>query len=265
MQQGSGNNKAVVTLAVGDDHLAEFMGFAKATWEPYCQRHGYDLIVLTEPIDGQADLDRTPIHWQKLLVGQMPGAERYDHMVWVDTDIVINHHLAPCIAGQLTGDRIGAIDASDEVHTRDEFGNLKTRYTALNTMFVAKSTGVPDDAKIAITRAGIEDLYGYFGFDIETPHFINTGVFVFNPARHNDFLLHIYNNSSDQRYMDTVFSYELIGNDMVEFVDRRFNMLWPIECARSYPFLFDPEFMVDNPETVRMCVNTAFRNSYFLH
>lgn len=265
MQKESGNNKAVVTLAVGDDHLAEFMALAKGTWEPYCRRHGYDLIVLTEPIDTQADTDVKPIHWQKLLVGQMPGAEKYEHMVWVDTDILINHHLAPCIASQLTEGRIGAVDASEEVHIIDEFGNLKTRYTALNTLFVAKSTGVAKDAKIAITRASIGDLYDYFGFNLDTPHFINTGVFVFNPVRHNDFLRRMYDNAPEQRYMDTVFSYELIKNNMVEFIDRRFNLLWPGECARNYPFLFDPGFLVENPGTVRMCVNTAFRNAFFLH
>ncbi|MCB2103005.1 MAG: hypothetical protein KDE22_19170, partial [Rhodobacterales bacterium] len=77
--------KALVTLAIGERYVADFVRDARAGWQAYADRHGYDLYVLTEPIDAKAT---RALHWQKLLVGLVPGIRDYDHVVWLDSDVI---------------------------------------------------------------------------------------------------------------------------------------------------------------------------------
>ena len=43
--------KAIVTMAVGEAYVQAFETHARPNWVRYADRHGYDLFVLTEPID----------------------------------------------------------------------------------------------------------------------------------------------------------------------------------------------------------------------
>ncbi len=261
----AGNDKAVVTLAVGDGYAANFMANVRPTWEPYCEKHGYDLILLTEPIDRDCDFSVKSVHWQKLLIGLLPQLKEYGHVVWMDGDIIINHAIAPCIVSGMSTDKIGVIDISDVFHRADNQFNLYARFLILNYLFVRTIDKATPNA--IITDGNLPAYYRKLGFEGQTERFINTGVLVFDPNRHGAFLAEVYAKYPSD-FMDlenTPLSYELQVNDRAEYLDRRFNLIWAQVAAEHYPFLFNPEFTAQSREIVRLCVNVAYRNSWFLH
>ena len=102
--------KAIVTLCVGSSYLKTFRDTAMQSWLRYADLHGYDVVVLDRPIDPNADFSRKSLHWQKLLVGAVPELKKYDFVLWLDTDIIINSRIAPDIAGVIDTDAIVVAD-----------------------------------------------------------------------------------------------------------------------------------------------------------
>jgi len=263
------NQNALVTLAIGDDYVAGFLKHAEPTWRKYCERHGYDPILLTDVIDKDCDFSQKSIHWQKLLVGVLPQLQDYERIVWIDGDILINHRMAPCIVDEIKEGKIGVIDASPEFHYADDVFNLHARFLTLN-YFLKKHLGgaTPGDvSRVTITDGDLAAYYRFLGFEREVTRFINTGVFVFNPKEHGTLLAGIY-QKYDRDYMDfenTPLSYEFQANDAVEYIDPRFNHVWRSLAVKHYPFLFNRERVPDYENMLKMCANVAFRNSYFMH
>lgn len=263
------HERAIVTLAVGDDYIAGFMKHARPTWEPYCAKHGYDLILLTDPIDPGCDFSRKSIHWQKLLIGSLPQLRDYRGIAWLDGDILINHRMAPCIFSEVTKGGIGVVDGSDWFYHSDDTFNIHSRYLVLN-FFMKKSLGgkppkgVP---KVTVTDGDLAAYYRFLGLKGEASRMINTGVFIFEPAAHGDFLAEVY-SKYDRDFMDfenTPLSFELQDSGRAEYIDKRFNLVWSAAAAQHYPFLFNGDLLPNHDEVLRHCVNAAFRNSFFLH
>ena len=259
------NEKAVVTLVVGGHYTERFLLRARPTWESYCQKHDYDLILLTEPIDKDCDFSRKSIHWQKLLIGLLPQLKEYRHLVWIDGDVIINYHLAPCIVSTLKENKIGAVDISSVFSRNDFIFNLHTRYLILNYIFCKIIDA--DTPKAIITDGDLPFYYRRLGFRGKVGKFINTGVLVFDPNTYGRFLAECY-AKYEKDFMDyenTPLSYELQSNDVVEFLNGKFNMIWAQVVAEHYPFLFSQETVKKNKDLFRLCANAAYHNSWFLH
>ena len=82
-------SKAIVTLATGV-YLELWEIYARPAWQLFCDRHGYDLVVLTEPLDTSHRAVSRSIAWQKLICFEHPRLAGIDHLIWLDSDIVIN-------------------------------------------------------------------------------------------------------------------------------------------------------------------------------
>ncbi|HLN23429.1 MAG TPA: hypothetical protein VK558_05540, partial [Patescibacteria group bacterium] len=105
--------KALVTILIGDSYIAMWERLFASTWRAYCEKHGYDLIVIKEYIDkSDRALTRGP-HWQKCLILEREEVRKYDRVVWVDADIAINFHNAPCIVDATPRHLIGAMHYND--------------------------------------------------------------------------------------------------------------------------------------------------------
>ena len=61
--------QAIVTLAIGADYAERFEHHCRANWSAYAKRHGFDLIVITEPLDTSDRARRRSPAWQKCLAG----------------------------------------------------------------------------------------------------------------------------------------------------------------------------------------------------
>lgn len=269
MQQKHDN--AIVTLAVGDDYVANFMRYAHPTWKPYCEKHGYDLILLTEPIDPAWDpaTSRKSVHWQKLLIGTLPQLRDYRGLAWMDGDILINHRLAPCLFSEVRNGGIGVVDGSDWFYQADDTFNIHSRYLILN-LFMKMTIGgrMPGDlSRVTVTDGDLASYYRFVGLDGDASRMINTGLLVFDPGRHGNFLAEVY-TKYDRDFMDfenTPLSFELQTSGRAEYIDNRFNVVWSAAVARHYPFLFNPEILPNHGEVLRLCANATFRNAFFLH
>lgn len=228
--------RALVTLAVGDECQQLLNNITVPTWIPYAKRHGYDIVVLSEPLDATPEgLSRSP-HWHKLLI---PGSERiaqYEQVAWVDTDIVINYHHAPDIFAKVGPESLGA---------------------------VAMHKG---PAALARYQEWI-DGWNPSGDLVAPDVLINTGVFVFNPQVHAPFFKKVwdrYDATPESAKENIPLSYELATSpDFVE-LDPRFNVLWPLEIEAKYPFL--KNLHLPEPELFRAyCLQASWSKSFFLH
>lgn len=259
------SHKALVTLAVGDDYIRSFVMNARHTWNEYCNRHGYDLVMLTEPIDKGCDFTSKSIHWQKMLIGLLPRLRDYDHLVWVDGDILINHRQAPCIVSHLKEDGIGVVDISGDFRQSDDVFNLHARFLLLNHL-LARQLGA-NPPPVILTDGELREYYRIMGFPPGPDRFINTGVLAFSPRRHAHWLAETYakHQKDYPDFENTPLSYDLQASGRAEYLDGRFNLIWAQEVARNYPFLFNLEIQRRNPEILALAANTAFRNSWFLH
>lgn len=257
--------KAIVTMAIGEKYVEEFETLVRRNWERYAERHGYDLYVLTEPIDAAGVNDRKSVHWQKLLIAMLAPLQRYDHVVWIDGDVLINPYTAPCIVAQTTTDKIAVAEFISPVNAGETIG---ARFELFSRKFHHEVTGM---VLLTEPEADIDDrsIDSVLSAGARRRALINTGVFVCQPKRHAEFLSRIYlahdADAPDGSLEQTPFGQALFESDMVEFIDARFNMPWSLYAARYYPFLFDMDWLERNVDVATKCVNTFYHNNYFCH
>lgn len=77
---------ALVTIVVGAPYLEAFDRYSRRRFENYAARHGYEPIILTEPV---RDLEGKKFTWQKLCLPDLPWWRDYDQVAFLDADILI--------------------------------------------------------------------------------------------------------------------------------------------------------------------------------
>lgn len=266
------HDKALVTLIIGEPYTADFMTHALPGWRRYADRHGYDIVALTELIDKDCDFSRKSINWQALLICTIPQLRDYDRLVWVDSDILINADLAPCIVSTMRTDRMGVVDFGAGFPDEAAFLGVKARSEMLRALARLALKG---EHETWLTLNGTaEGYYAKLPPDPKVTRFLNLGVFVIDPNRHGDFLAEFYHRYTEdfEDAYQLPLAYDLQAADMAEFLDPRFNTIWTLEMARHYPFLFEMYLERDGryvnrraSELFKACVTTAFRNTFFLH
>lgn len=206
--------RAIVTLAIGDDYAATWRELCEPSWRAYADRHGYDLVCITEPLDdSQRARDRSP-SWQKLLVLEQPFARDYERIVWVDADIVFSDG-APDIAAGVPQEKVGAVDEFD--------------------------APTPQVRQKVYGRMLQGDYYAEAGLDREWDQVVQGGVLVLSPEHHTEVLRRVYDDHEDLglNYEMRPLSYELLSEDRVHWLDPRFNRLWEVQRAYRHPQLID--------------------------
>ena len=102
------NSKAIVRRAIAHKYLENWKNLCQANWQKYAERHGYDFICIEEPLDDSAPAPKRSPCWQKCLILGEESVNKYDRVVWVDADVLINSANAPCIAEGVAVDKVGA-------------------------------------------------------------------------------------------------------------------------------------------------------------
>ncbi len=81
------NNKTVLcTIVVGAPYLAAFDRYSRKRFETYAARHGYQAVILTEPV---RDLPGKKFTWQKLCLPDLPWWDTCERVAFLDADILI--------------------------------------------------------------------------------------------------------------------------------------------------------------------------------
>ena len=202
---------AIVTLAIGGEHQDRWHRLCEENWRRYANRHSYDVICLEEPLDTSERAAARSPSWQKLLVAGQPFAADYDRIVWVDADALFGQEARP-IAEAVPDHLIGGVD--EVAMERHDLRRL-----------------LHPDPPGEYLAAGLPR-----GFD----EMLQGGVLVMTPRHHRDLLEHVYRDYEDNPetlYEMRPLSYELLNRGLVQWLDRRFNMLWFIFRAHHAPEL----------------------------
>lgn len=211
---------AVVTLLIGEKYLDSFNRYVKAGWEKYCKKHNFDLILIEQSLDdSERGRNRSPA-WQKLLILSQKWSKNYDRIVWIDSDIMINYHIAGNITNGVPIELVGACDEF-RIPSR-EFHDI-----ALNRLHaIWKHYGIDIlDDKLPgdyYTTRGIPGQH--------LTSVLQTGVMVLSPLHHREIFEKVYYNYGDENgnrwnYEMPALSYELLTANMVHWISPAYNFL----------------------------------------
>lgn len=228
------NKKAIVTLAIGDRYIEMFDGMCRDGWSKYCEKFGYDLIVIKEFLDASERAKKRSPAWQKLLICSQDWARNYDQLVWVDTDVLINFNSAEDICKNTPIEKISAVETwsipSRQVHDI----SLKRLYESWDSQGIKYIDNL-------LPRL----YYQNRGIDVEPDidSVVQTGVFVCSPSHHRELFEHIYNSyedshGADWNYEMPAMSYEIIRNNLQHWIGPEYNFCVSNLTVAFYPFLF---------------------------
>jgi hypothetical protein len=269
------NTKAIVTILIGEGFINSYKKYCEKNWKLYADKHGYDIVIFTEPLDTSERAKKRSPSWQRCLIFQNPVLKKYERVVWIDSDILINHFAAPCIFSAVPEEKIGGIDGYC-FYTKEVYTDIYKRYTQ-----VWERSGSP-----AIVNDSAAKYYANWGLPGDVNAVIECGVLVLNASCHKDLLETVYYTYEDKggpewNYEMRPLSYEIIKADMHHFIDTRFNYLYSNFLMLNYPYLFSRSWknkvhkklfsifgnslkkQLSSIDT--LAANTAYMNSFFLH
>jgi len=253
-------SNAIVTLVVGDKYKHLFYKYSFKSFVKYAEKVGADLIVIDKQIDLSEKSKLRSIAWQKLLILSQEWSDKYNQILWVDSDIVINNINADNIFETTPVEKIGGVDAYK----------------------------IPN--KIAY-QAGLERLYAYWdkqGVDYIrnlTPHdyylnrdistknsldsVLHTGVFLCSPKHHKDIFINIYSqdtkiNEAFGNYEMPLMSARLIEAELVHWINHKFNYCVNEIIASEYPELIQKDYFFRNIK-LKKVIKEIYLSGNFIH
>jgi hypothetical protein len=224
--------KAIVTLAVGERYKTVFEQYCRDNWQSYCNKFGFELLVLTERLDISKRASARSMSWQKLLILSQDWSSNYDQIVWVDSDIIINSHLAGDITAGLPLECIGGVDQY-AIPTREIFdislGKLYESWRANNVSFLANRSPGTYYTNRGIPGAHLDKV-------------MQGGVFVCAPEFHKDLLEKIYYEYEDEsgggNYENPAMSFEILQAGVIKWLPVIFNFCVINIIPAFYPGVF---------------------------
>jgi len=270
------NTQAMVTLVVGESYSAIWQQLCEPNWRRYAEKYHLDLICLSQPLDTSKRAQERSAAWQKCLILSQDFAQRYEQVVWMDADIMINNRTAPNVIEGVPVEKVGAAQEITLSHTepktaRELLDRIGEFWPHLRPM----------------VRYTAREYYTVYGLPDECDQVINTGVMVLSPRHHQALLEKVYYTYEEKRGREwhqemRPLSYELNHAGLVHCIDSRFNLMWFPQQLLYYPFLLQPQIGSALPSRVKRklrkltgldplrtlqiaCINAAFQRSYFFH
>jgi hypothetical protein len=251
------NRKALATILIGDAFQREWKRRMEPSWRAYGEKHGYDVVAVDDYIDRSPHgRERTP-HWQKCLILEDERVRAYEDVVWVDADVMINAHMAPCIVAATEPGRIGLVSSRSRLYespiSRDNLGH---RCRDMLSPDVRESA--PGSCRERYLRAGLSG---------DVDDYANTGVLVLKPKVHAGLLRHVYDTYEETPFTakeEACLSHAIFNGGLAQDLDPRFNTIWFHQMVEHYPFLMLEEARRD-PLVVALAVNAAWSNVWFMH
>ncbi len=276
-----GNRKAIVTLAIGEKYLDEWQRVCAANWQKYADKHGYDIICIDKPLDdSERARGRSPA-WQKCLILSQDFARRYERILWLDADILINHHIAPCVVSGVPPGKVGGVDAWWS--PTPEIARM-----VVDRLYEMWNPACPEHER----EYTASDYYRNCSLPALYDQVVRSGVMALSPSHHRAVFEKTYyeheETPGNTTYEMASLSFELLEADCVYWLENRFDPVWLLLKIQHYPFLLRPGIYFDQsggrriaarvrrrltaPLEARLrrivtkhCASTAFANNYFLH
>ena len=243
------NKSALVTLAIGEPYLSNWARICSEKWQAYAARHGFDLIVVTEPF---VPSDRSPA-WQKCLVLSQDFAQKYRRIVLLDSDIAINP-TAPNVLEQAAEEFVGGVLSGSHIH--DDLKPL----LASRLM----NQPIPYERGLRQWNSMQNLAYEEYGLSRQEPGVVQTGVLIASPARHGALFRSIYDGSftESRSYEQIPLSHALLNAGLFQQIDSRFNSTLYETMLVHHHYLFTDPL---GEHVTKSVVRAEFAKNFFLH
>ncbi|MBF0310507.1 MAG: hypothetical protein HQL56_13355 [Magnetococcales bacterium] len=254
---------ALVTLAIGPAYRANWQRLARASWQVYCDRFGFDLIVISRFLDASPlAASRSPA-WQKLLILSQPWSAGYERLLWLDADILIRPH-APDIRLGVPLEKVGAVDNYAQLSPVESQIRLERSSAATRPQ-------LPPVQSLAEVSWAWERFINHMYRNLEKldtaeTRMLNTGVMLLSPAHHRTLLETVYSTypQRTQGYEQLPLSLHLFRDNLCYLLNPRFNWgLFEI-LAVHCPRLLSKEEPFPR-ELFRELLAGQMQNAWFLH
>lgn len=242
---------AIVTLAVGEKHKSLFEKHCRSNWQEYCDKCGYDLIVITEAFDSSDRARARSISWQKLLILSQKWATNYQQIIWIDSDVIINPNVAFDIIKKVPIETVGGVDQY-AIPTKEIFdislSRLYNDWTRSGVAYLDNRTPESYYLNRGIPGHGLQ-------------HVMQGGIFVCSPLHHKELFERIYYNYEDSsgggNFENPALSYELVKEDLVTWLPSQFNF-----CVINIISAFYPELFGTKPGFFKSCLSKVVRKIF---
>lgn len=222
----------LVTVCIGEEYLKQYNQIFRKNQEAYAFKHGYDFKVITDYI---SEPHPKLISMNKILVSD----DRYDFVIFVDADILINPQAPALHTAYDFGDKIGAVSEN-----QPDIGAKNVVQATMGWELTARDFYLEKSGHL-----------------LNTNDVINTGVLVIQPRKHKEFLKHIYEKYYEVQkwsphgfhYEQSVVGFELQINGMAVLMDQKWNAIWMTHKIYNQ--------IVNKP----MDLQTFYENNYFTH
>lgn len=237
------NKTALVTIVVGDKYKSNWEKFSKKSFEDYAKKHNFDFVLIESEIDNSEQARKKGLAWQKLLIGKIDELKKYETLIWIDADIIINVNFAPNILNGIPKDKVGAV-----------------RYHPLLSHPLFSKYFINTIGRKSSEEFNLEVLKAH-RLETSTKCLINSGVLVIPQS-----LIHVlesvyykYALINHVQHQEQVFlAYELYVNNLTYFIDDKFNAVW-------YEYKYGPYFRDQSKELNTQLIKKVLDEVYFLH
>jgi hypothetical protein len=239
---------AIVVFVVGPHCSATFNRVFRPSLAQYCIKHSYDLIIQDRMIHDDGENVGTTIgnkkkfYWQRLLIPHK--FSEYDFVVSLDSDIFVGPNAPPLPFDQIPAEKVAAVNERKFLENYEwrEYIQTKQKYEKTGKDYHALS-------------GEIRDYHDH----------INGGLVIYQP-KHHGFLFRALYHTHIGDYMkyhqddQSFLSLFLIDNDMIYWLDQRYNRIWAF-----WRDLFYPNFRTLDPRQKHEYVANCIRLNYFTH
>ena len=221
----NGHSKCMMSIVIGERFTKDWNHYCKDSWREYAQKHNYDLLIFDAPLDSSTrSLNRSP-SWQKCLAINHPALKKYEQVVWVDADVLINPTTAPDICATVPHHKIGGTNAYS-VYNTAMHDHLYEEYLAFSQT---------RNQKRFISREGRE-YYRLYGIDTEIQDVIQCGILVLNPDIHAPLFQEVYDRYEEKVDPETCIEFHIWGHAKNSFEERE-NRRLPSPVGPRFPIL----------------------------
>jgi hypothetical protein len=233
---------AIIIFLIGEKYTNNFDNIFKKNLKEYCKKYNYDLIILDELIKKEKNIDKKKFYWQRLLIPNK--FKNYDFVVSLDSDIFINLNSPGIPFNDIPLGKVAA------VNERKYMGNYEWRETI--------------QIKNNWEKTG-KDWYALSGEVKSYNDHINGGFVIYQPKYHGEIFEKLYNENihnymkyhqDDQSFLSSY----LIDNNMIYWLDERYNRIWSF-----WRDIFYPNFNEIDNETKKKYIKNCINLNYFTH
>ncbi len=254
----SHNKAALVTIVIGNDYIATWNRLCRKGWEFYANVRGYDIILITQPLDtSERAASRSPA-WQKLLILSQSWSKHYERIVWLDADIIINPVAENILEYAADVEKIGISTSGARLSHVEKHLYYERIY----------GFGIRPDKVDEFLD--IENRSIFSQYDITSGSVMyNTGVLVLSPEHHEALFQEIYALEDKGRlYEQPYLSDAIWQRGLAHEISARFNwgifeaivLYVPDKLTRSLLQITKEDFHL-----LQALILKEFKNSYFMH